>query len=132
MNIGTCIHFTGIQNDVCKAGYSYSELGCSIRKYLPCLRRLAGSYGVTSADCLHYLDPTPEQIATEDAEMAAFMAKFDKANPLLDLIRRKHKGRCWSGVETCPACGGKLHLRHSSNGHIGAGCETPDCITFQE
>jgi len=82
--------------------------------------------------CPLYTEPTPEQIAAEDADMAAFMNRFYKIEPLCRAIKRDHEGQSYRCNTVCPNCGAALFLEHRPNGHMSAKCETPDCCSFIE
>lgn len=119
-----CVHFTGIQHKVCKAGISYDRFS----KGLPCISELNAV-----ETCEKFLQPTPEQIAADEAVFKQHMERMEKVFAALGPIRKEQKGKNWSGTITCPACGGKLHLSHAAyNGHMHGRCETPDCVSWME
>ena len=124
MQKGHCIHFTGIQHDFCKAAIRYSSvLG---NNKIPCFE------GVGST-CDKYQDPSDAQIKADEKAYAAALDRMDKVVPLINRIRKEHRGQSWQGVETCPACGGRLHLAIAAyNGHMRGQCETKDCVAWIE
>lgn len=83
--------------------------------------------------CEKYEEPTAEDIAADDAAMEAAIARMKRTLPLCARIKAEHKGESWKGVETCPECGGKLHLSHAAmNGHVWGKCETENCLAWME
>lgn len=83
--------------------------------------------------CAKYTEPTPEDIAAYEAEVKAVTGRFLLAVPVLNRIKREHKGKDWKGVEMCPACNGRLHMTHAAyNGHVWGQCETKNCLSWME
>lgn len=129
---GKCRHFNGVQNKVCRAGVDYREItGGTMR--LPCF-----AHRPTSRPCDRYEEPTDEEIAADrariDARMEELRREGELLRPLLDRIRRDHKGRSGSGVDDCPCCrGGKVSWSIAGyNGHIHMRCSTTGCVAFME
>ena len=125
---GKCRHFNGVQNETCKAGVSYDSL--SVKGYgIPCV---ASAKDHTL--CAHYEALTEQEIAEEIAWEKAEMAKFEKAMPLINRIKREHKRRDATGEEPCPACRiGMLRWSHSAiNGHVHGCCSTEGCLSWME
>lgn len=121
-----CRHFNGVQNGQCKAGVYYDQV--SATRALPCLRNLG-----EHVPCSHRSWLTPEEVEVEASKEEAYGAMFLKTIPLISRIKREHKGKAWQGVEVCPVCAGKLHMRHSGyNGHVWGRCETKDCLAWTE
>ena len=134
MKSGTCVHFTGMQNKTCKAGVNYREhvggpdFGWGCR--MPCLTKYREEGWMP---CDKYQEPTEEQIAESDRLVKQFMDRMLLTFPLINKIKRDHKGQSWQGVEECPACKGKLHLSHAAcNGHVWGKCETKGCLSWME
>jgi hypothetical protein len=133
MKAGTCVHFNGIQNDACRAGVNYREhvggpdFGWARR--MPCILK----YAKDAVPCDKYQEPTPAQIAEREQVMNAAIDRMKLTYPLVERIRREHKGQSWKGVEECPVCKGKLHLSHAAcNGHVWGKCETKGCVAWME
>lgn len=156
MNVrrGTCVHYTGMQHDVCEAGVNYTaafgdEAGRGCRA--PCLQeyktheRVDGKYvpkwlpwprrGQTEIPCDKRLMPTAEQIAEADAAIKRYLEKSVLA------LRIAHEWKTWTEsnrvekneVVECPVCKGRLHLSQSAhNGHIWGKCETEGCVSWME
>lgn len=123
-----CIHFTGVQNDTCKAGVSYAKFRPS-GKGIPCVRFKDES----PPQCEKREMPSDKQVAIELAEHEAFNERFKKKLPIIARVKEEHKGSNWRGVEVCPVCGGKLHLSHAGfNGHVHGRCETEGCMSWME
>lgn len=117
---------------VCTAGIKVTDLTGTDPGWVyksPC-RFLEGGCPVACGQ----FAPTPiEQIKREDAEWQESLAKFMLLGPLVERIKAERKGTDWKGVEECPACKGKLHLRHSGyNGHLWGQCETEGCYSWME
>lgn len=128
---GSCVHFTGVQNDVCKAGLRYDSVRVTGGGPIPCLT----FNGKRNDCCAKYMEPTPEQIAAEEAEFEAVMEKHR-------IVMAGIRGwRTWSKknrvakqeVVECPACKGRLHLSQAAyNGHVWGKCETAGCVEWME
>lgn len=145
-----CVHYHrdpekmfGKGVEKCRAGVSYDELsrvgelgrtGCSLR--LPCIRshhEPEGRRGQPLFECLKLQWPTAEESAEHEREADEAIDRLMACMPLLDGIRRNHKGQDWNGTAECSTCGKSLHLRHAAcNGHIHGQCETVDCVSFME
>lgn len=122
---GKCKHFTGIQNDICKAGIRYDDV-----KPVPCLVKYRRK---DSPMCARYEEPTDEEVAEDEAYIQARMEMHSKAGSIIVEIKRQHKGHNWRGVLDCPVCGGRLHVSHAAyNGHVHGRCETEDCLSWME
>jgi len=122
---GKCKHFTGIQNDVCKAGVCYDDV-----RPIPCLTKYRRE---NSPTCERYEEPTDEEVADDEAYIQARMEMHRKAGAAIVEVKRQHKGKNWVGVITCPVCEGNLHVSHAAyNGHVHGRCETEDCLSWME
>lgn len=126
-----CVHFNGIDKGTCKAGVLYaSVIGPKVKPgglAIPCIRGREGG-----KPCEKQCWPSPEEVAKEVAEHEAHMQKVLLLGPVLKTIRQAHKGANWQGIVECPACKGKLHIRHAPNGHTHGACETQDCLRWME
>ncbi len=68
-----------------------------------------------------------------DHETDQLVKRMKTTLPLIAKVKAEHEGKDWQGTERCPACGGTLHLTHSSyNGHVWGRCETTDCLSWME
>lgn len=154
MQKGRCKFNNGtFHNEVCDAGVAYREVVTEpdrregIAWRYPCtdlvrLGRDKGHGGPSPSQlaeyakrgtCPKYQDPTDEEIAERDARIKERHDRFMLTLPLISKVKRKHRGENWKGVETCPACGGRLHMTHSAyNGHVWGRCETEDCLSWIE
>jgi hypothetical protein len=90
------------------------------------------------ATCDQYEDPTDQEIKDHEAAMDAMMKRFEMTLPLIDRIKKAHN-ESWSGIEECPICKGKLHLRLNCFGsfkgrqkHLHGQCETKGCLAWAE
>jgi len=126
MRTGKCVHFTGAQNEICKAGVRYDSLPPG---------RLQCCFDDAVRTCEKYREPTAEEIAASEAEMEAALAKH---RVVMTAIR---PWRTWSKqnrvakqeVIECPACQGRLHLSQAAyNGHVWGKCETAGCVEWME
>lgn len=144
---GTCKHFNGSHHNThCEAGMCYDQItpnasdpGSYYRmpchRVFPDMKRAAEVWAEhgTQGTCEKYEEPTSEDIAADDAAMEAAIARMKRTLPLCVRIKVEHEGENWKGVETCPECGGKLHLSHAAcNGHVWGKCETEDCLAWME
>ena len=74
-----------------------------------------------------------DSVKADDEAMAISMAKTFAAMSVVPAIKKKHKGKSWSGVVECPVCKGKLHVSHAAyNGHVHGHCETDGCVSWME
>ena len=121
----TCKHFTGIGQDCCAAGVRYDDHPDG----LACLML----YGKRRGHCdkLEFL--TPEELAKEEADMAEFMGKIEKATRFVNQFRKK-RNRGFVFTKDCPACGAPDALRFSfaSNMHARVRCLTQGCVQWIE
>ena len=98
--------------------------------------RVLAEYG-PQGTCDKYEEPSEEEIAASEEEEAKSLERalerMIRVAPLIAKIRIEHKGESWQGIENCPECGGKLHLRHAAlNGHVWCKCETEGCLAWME
>jgi hypothetical protein len=119
---GSCRHFTGIQNKVCKEGVVYKDLPRAANDgnpHLPCLRLVDGATW-----CAKWHGKTPDEMqAEEDAAMR-------DSQYMLDAMTGIHETKLQQGSIPCPRCLGVLRFSFASNKHIRANCETPHCLSF--
>lgn len=124
-----CRHFTGIQNDRCNAGIEYDTVRGN--GPIPCIT-LNGKRN----DCRpSYREPTPEEIAADEAEFDSVMARMRKVMPVVQQWRTwtKKNRVAKQEVIACPACGGRLHLSQAAyNGRVWGRCETAGCVEWME
>lgn len=100
-----------------------SDFGWATR--MPC-HELQPREGV-KCECPDFTEPTPEQIAEREREMAMIFAAAIAARALIE-----GDGKDYGDVE-CPKCQGVIDYTKSSvNGHVCARCRTPDCLFFME
>jgi hypothetical protein len=128
---GRCVHFNGCQHDKCKVGVEYKTFHENRGMAMPCLKHFWDGKEHYPCDKMRF--PTEEEVAKELAVHEAAAARYMKAGPVIRKVKTEHKGQDWRGVEPCPVCGVKLHLRHAAyNGHVHGCCETPNCIAWME
>jgi len=136
--MGLCIHFRGIQHDLCGAGINIRQLvggddfGWGIR--IPCLVRDAKTCSVT---CESRILPTREQAeATVDE-----CDKLLKRTMLAVTLAHEHAktnglGVGHGGMSSLPClleCGGSLKYSVAGiNGHMHARCTTKGCVSWME
>lgn len=70
-----CVHFTGIQKNVCKAGVLYQSLMVEGWKGLPCIATGKLTHEERCAACPHFKLPTPEEVKEE---LEGFAKAFEK------------------------------------------------------
>lgn len=139
----TCKHYTGQHGGgpCCRAGVNYVNLAASQEDgwalRLPCnayMIETARKKGVTQATCPKRETPTEAELDAEEADIAAAIARHEKAQGALNEIRRAHKGRSARGTIPCPACGtGTIDWSIAGyNGHMRVRCSTPDCLNWVE
>ncbi len=149
MNHGTCKHFNGIQNKMCRRGVSYQVN--FPKQPIPCIRLLhksarGGTYlrpGELPAEtiempsakpCSFYEDPTSEEVQSDRENMERHLRNTDLALVFASAWRVKPKPITdRHEVVDCPVCNGRLHLFQSSyNGHVHGKCETEACVSWME
>lgn len=143
MRKGTCKYFN-CHNNVCEAGVCYRDVtpdpgtaGCALR--LPChtINYFNTPHQQAHFDrrgkCDKYIEPTPQEISAFDKRMDDAMKRMMATLPLIDKIKKEHRGENWRGIVECPHCKGKLHLEHHlPNGHVWGKCETENCLNWAE
>lgn len=123
-----CVHFTGVQNDTCKAGIKYAQFR-PMKQGLPCIKFRDESPPL----CDRRESPTPEAVQKEINDWEALDKRFQTTLPIIERLKREHKGQSWRGVEPCPICGKNLHLSIAGyNGHVHGRCETDGCLNWME
>lgn len=127
--MGRCVHFTGVQRDICEAGVKYADVrGTTTRPFgLPCIQQYANG-----ATCDKAKWPTREEAEAEEAE---FEAAYARINACLKAIRVMHgKARGLSDQMPCPTgCGGTLRYSISAyNGHVHGQCSTEKCASWMQ
>lgn len=152
MKHGTCMHFNGVQNDMCSRGVSYRINWPN--SPLPCIKQIhyserGGTYlkpgeqpaetkpypGADKAKpCPHYQEPTDEQVQADREKTAAALARHLLAAEVAAEWRVNPKPeRDRYDVVECPVCSGRLHLSQSAyNGHVHGRCETESCVSWME
>ena len=135
-----CVHFTGIQNESCKAGVIYHDVvveGVGI----PCLKVLNSRNLpiVKDEDCVcpKRRFPTDEEVAQQVKESDELVSRALLALAVVAEDAEKHgygKGNGGVGSCPCPVCeNGTINYSVSSyNGHRHAKCTTTDCVAFLE
>ena len=122
MKKGYCIHFNGIECEICKKGIKYSDVMKGNEKgafFYPCVKKYSILETVT---CPEYQDPTDEQVENSLKEQKERLTLIESA---LYVIRESDETR---GVIKCPKCGNELHFVKHENRHIWGKCKTPDCL----
>ena len=126
-----CKHYTGllgpgmVEHKQCEAGHAYDSFGPPqpMRKELPCIKD-------NGQPCPDQVFPTPEEMAERER---AFDEYFEMMMAARATIMDTGAKRGDSGTVECPKCGEDLHYTVSSlNGHVRAGCETPNCMQWIE
>ncbi len=129
-----CVHFTGIQHEVCKVGIKYDDVMVK-GSGLPCL--CIGNRGGESLPCAQRRYPNAEEVAAEKAKIDELFRQGDLAMAAITAdaeAKGYRRGNGGSGEVPCPACAdGKLAYRVAGyNGHKHAKCSTAGCVSFME
>lgn len=129
-----CKHYRAMSsNATCKAGVTYSTLGVK-HENCPCFHRLSTD---TPVVCELAVYRTDEEIEAEEKWFSERMANTGKARKAIV----EHLGGPWKkgmqgavGQIVCPVCmtGDLRFSRAGYNGHIHAGCTTPNCVGWME
>lgn len=120
--MGKCLHFTGTQHRVCKAGIAYADLKAT--GGFPCLAH----FNEAGATCAQRVLPT-------EAAARALIEEDDRytADALAALVAcdKDAAGRCpHQGTVTCPRCDGTLRYSIAGNRHSAGKCDTPNCLAW--
>lgn len=151
MRPGTCIHFSGIQNDGCDAGHKYLDvavpltgeqvawhnenypeldvIGTAIAHRIPCFVE----NGVST--CSDYREPSLAEIDQFEAEINNEVSRSLKAlKAVIEHLTAINAPRGTRGNIPCPICGtGELHFsRARYNGHISAKCTAAKCVEWMQ
>lgn len=139
MSIESCVQFTGVQNESCKAGVKYADVRVEVEptagrgKYrFPCFQE--------GGECACAVFLTPEQEKqSRDRYVAKINETFDHISTVLKRITETHgkyvkrKSPDVQGVMDCPKCGAKLgYSRSAYNGHVWGRCSTAGCLSWME
>jgi len=129
-----CVHFNGIQHEVCKVGVKYDDVMVH-GSGLPCV--CIGNRGGESIPCAQRQYPNAEQIAVEKAGIEELLRMGDTVMAAITAdseAKGYRRGNGGSGEVSCPACtDGKLAYRVAGyNGHKHAKCSTAGCVSFME
>lgn len=140
MKEGNCIHWTGVQKEVCNKGVNYRELignednGWALR--LPCWQcTMKHAQDVVKVSCDQYQGVTKAMEKEDESETKEYMRKFTTlVLPIIRKFRGTGKPHVYkSEIVECPFCQGKLQLSQSAyNGHVHGRCDTPNCIHYME
>jgi hypothetical protein len=126
MEAGTCKHFTGIQNKVCKVGISYDGFA---RPSFPCIK----AFNEKGLVCSKYEEPTAEELKEWNDFIQGRMNMLIAAQTVVEPFRARNKGKSAKEVVECPCCKGKLHMTIAAyNGHVHGKCETDGCLAWME
>lgn len=128
-----CKNYRGMfQKETCEVGVKFNSLPLYGQKGFydacPCFGPNTG--------CEKAVYPTPEEMATEEAELKMRFANMAIARSAIV----EHLGGPWKkGYKTyfgsikCPVCSGELMFsRAGCNGHIHAACKTENCVSWME
>lgn len=129
MKATRCRHFTGCQNDKCKAGKVYREvvggpeLGWAAR--LPCLPE-SEIRKEPMATCSSYEPKSTEDLAREERELT------DGGELLVMAIQIIRATKLNRGVIACPKCyTGDLGFSVAkTNGHVWGRCSKAGCLAW--
>jgi hypothetical protein len=147
VNKGTCKHFTGVHHNThCGAGVCYRDVttdpdemsGSALRiacHSMPMKRATPSQleHFKRRGKCDKYEEPSDADVKAWEDETTRLMDRFLLTLPLCEEIKETHKGKDWTGVVKCPACGGSLHVSHAGlNGHVWGRCEVDGCVSWME
>ena len=129
-----CVHFNGIQNEVCKVGVKYEDVAVH-GSGLPCV--CIGNRGGESIPCAQRRYPNAEELAARKADIERLSVIGEKVMAAITAdaeAKGYRRGNGGSGEVACPACAdGKLAYRVAGyNGHRHAKCSTAGCVSFME
>ncbi len=134
----TCVHFTGIQHDACKAGVNYHEQFGSGEG---CFANIACTQAYPRQDflmkpCPSVKYPSREEAEAEEAEREAQTKRSISAMHAAHAdAKSKGYGEGHGGSDSlkCPLCpdGMLCYSVASYNGHMHAGC-TNGCVSWME
>jgi hypothetical protein len=135
----TCVFFTGIHQNTCKAGISYRELvgGPQLgwARKIPCTQ--AWPHETERVSCAKLLHLTRQEAEAEVEADDKRMQRTLKAIKETHAHAKKNSlgiGHGGHGELECPACEGGVieYIVASVNGHIHGRCSTPNCVSWME
>lgn len=131
-----CTHFNGRINEKCDAGVVYLTVDSkdpNLKGFarMPCFRE------GEAVPCEKRHFPTPEEVASEVAEIKASSARLSAGIRAASEDAKKRgfkKGNGGRGTLPCPVCsGGELMYSVAGyNGHIHGKCSTPNCVAWMQ
>lgn len=66
-------------------------------------------------------------------EMKELMKNMELSLPVMEQVKKDHKGEDWVGMVECPKCKGELQVSHARyNGHVHGRCKTDNCLGWME
>lgn len=118
-----CVHFTGIQHGVCKAGVAYRSLS-----EVPC-------WSGERAKAICGKCTLPDRQSAEAIVRARLQEFEDGIRRTAEAMKAiERSGGCQpgqAGSTTCPTCKGTLNFSRSRiNGHWIIQCSTDDCVSM--
>ena len=132
------------KRETCKAGMVYDDVanveelgrrGSGLR--LPCLKSHhdpaeRGEQPLCECPKLEWTTVEEAQARKDATDLA--LTRMEATFPLMEKLKKEHKGKDWSGVMTCPVCdGGELSVAHAGcNGHTRGRCSEEDCVNWIE
>ena len=135
--MGRCEHFTGIQNETCKAGVNIRKLvggpdfGWATR--LPCLLDDSEKCEVQCEKrSLMTRDEAEAAVNEHDTLLAKTIVAVSVAHAD---AKNKGLGVGHGGVSGMPCpleCGGALNYSVACNGHMHAACSSAGCVSWME
>ena len=133
----TCVHFTGIQNETCKAGINYRTLvggpDLGWARKIPCC---GAFHDEPKAKCESQKLPNEAEATLELQEENILIDRHKRTIHAAHAHAKEQGygiGKGGVGALPCPICGGLLRYSVASvNGHMHAACTTDGCVRWME
>jgi hypothetical protein len=126
-----CAHFTGMQNDVCRAGVPYTTVSEAATETAP-FRFACFKDEAKGLACDHAEFPSREQAEEKHFHRLVRLEHIASARKAIVVHTEGKRGV--AGTMPCPICKtGTLGFSVASvNGHVWGRCSTPDCVAWME
>ena len=133
-----CVHYRGLgrlDKDVrkCAVGVAYDKWFGLKFAQRPCFLTADGKSKPGAAVCDRIRRPTSEEIEAYENWVEQSWGRQLTVFDGIANWRKANKGEDVYEVIECPACKGRLHLRHYGvNNHVHGACETSGCVNWME
>lgn len=128
----SCRHFTGVQNEKCRAGLAYPQ--GNMAQAIPCLPNLARDRELLQCPKFEVMNREEAEVIA-DAQLGAMAVTTAARKAAKADAKEKGLGRGKGGAGSlpCPKCPGRIRYTVASlNGHMWGCCTTKGCVSWME